>query len=153
MKGNKSVLKTLKYLIFYKNFGLVIWATIIVLTLIILYMFIIIKYLITAGVIVLASELAKSSDKLGALIVSLPLMTILTLIWLQVEWASTDKIANHAYYTFWYVLPTLPMFFVFPTLLQKYGFWWALWLSAVITFWCFILLAFILKRFGIALLP
>ena len=50
-----------------------------------LSMFIIVKYLITAGFIVLASELAKSSDKLGALIISLPLMTILTLIWLQVE--------------------------------------------------------------------
>ncbi|WP_339616319.1 DUF3147 family protein [uncultured Gilvimarinus sp.] len=71
------------------------------------------KYLITAAVVVVVSEVAKRSDKIGALIVALPLITILTLIWLQVENQSQEKIARHAWYTFWYVLPTLPMFLGF----------------------------------------
>lgn len=61
---------------------------------------IILKYAITAGMIVLISEVAKRSDKLGGLISALPLVTILTLIWLYSENQSTDKIANHAWYTF-----------------------------------------------------
>ncbi len=68
--------------------------------------YLIIKYLITAGVVVLVSEFAKRSDKLGGLIAALPMVTVLTLIWLYVEHQPTSKIANHAYYTFWYVLPT-----------------------------------------------
>ena len=40
------------------------------------------KYLITAGLVVLISEIAKRSDKIGALIAALPFVTILTLFWL-----------------------------------------------------------------------
>jgi F0F1-type ATP synthase assembly protein I len=84
--------------------------------------YLIIKYFITAGLVVLVSELAKRSDKLGGLIAALPLVTVLALIWLHIEGQPTSKIANHAYYTFWYVLPTLPMFLMFPYLLSKWGF-------------------------------
>ena len=85
--------------------------------------YIIIKYLITAAVVVLVSELAKANDKLGGLIAALPLITVLALIWLHIEKSqSVAKIANHAYYTFWYVIPTLPMFLLFPYLLPKLGF-------------------------------
>ncbi|MDZ4261628.1 MAG: DUF3147 family protein, partial [Pseudomonadota bacterium] len=63
---------------------------------------IITKYLITAAVVVLISEVAKQSDKLGGLVAALPIVTILALIWLYVENQSTEKIANHAWYTFWY---------------------------------------------------
>lgn len=78
--------------------------------------YLIIKYFITAGLVVLVSELAKRSDKLGGVIAALPLVTVLALIWLYMEDQPASKIANHAYYTFWYVLPTLPMFLIFPYL-------------------------------------
>lgn len=81
------------------------------------------KYLLTAAVVVLVSEFAKRSDKLGALIASLPLVTILALIWLHIEQQSPQKIANHAWYTFWYVVPTLPMFLVFPAIYPRIGFY------------------------------
>jgi uncharacterized membrane protein (GlpM family) len=77
---------------------------------------IIFKYAITAGMVVLISEVAKRSDKLGGLIAALPMVTVLTLIWLFMENQSSEKIANHAWYTFWYVVPTLPMFLAFPWL-------------------------------------
>ena len=82
---------------------------------------IITKYLITAAVVVAVSEFAKRSDKLGALIAALPLVTFLTLVWLYVEGQPQEKIANHAWYTFWYVVPTLPMFLAFPWLLARLG--------------------------------
>jgi hypothetical protein len=113
---------------------------------------IITKYLITAAIVVAVSELAKRSDRLGALLASLPLITLLTLIWLHVEKQPVEKIANHAWYTFWYVVPTLPMFLVFPLLYSKLGFWPALAACALITLACFGLFALLVKRFGIDLL-
>jgi hypothetical protein len=110
------------------------------------------KYLTTAAVVVLVSELAKRSDKLGGLVAALPLVTILTLIWLQIENQPESKIANHAWYTFWYVVPTLPMFLAFPLLLPRLGFWLTLLASVVITVICFGLFAIAIRRFGIELL-
>jgi F0F1-type ATP synthase assembly protein I len=110
------------------------------------------KYLVTAAVVVLVSEFAKRSDKLGGLIAALPLVTVLALIWLQVEKQPTEKIANHAWYTFWYVLPTLPMFLVFPVLLPRLGFWPTLLACVLLTVVCFGLFALMMRRFGIELL-
>lgn len=114
--------------------------------------YIVLKYLITAGVVVLVSEVAKRSDRLGGLLAALPLVTILSLIWLYAEWQPAIKIANHAYYTFWYVLPTLPMFLIFPSLFSKYGFWTAIAISGLFTLILFAIYAMILKEFDINLL-
>lgn len=113
---------------------------------------IIFKYAITAGLIVLISEVAKRSDKLGALIAALPMVTILAMIWLYVEKQPDEKIANHAWYTFWYVVPTLPMFLIFPSLLPRIGFWPTLGASALITVICFVVFAQVVKRFGVELM-
>jgi uncharacterized membrane protein (GlpM family) len=110
------------------------------------------KYFLTAAVVVLVSELAKRSDKLGGLIAALPMVTVLTLIWLYVEKQSPEKIANHAWYTFWYVIPTLPMFLVFPVLLPRIGFWPALLACVLMTVVCFALFALVMRRFGVELL-
>ena len=111
------------------------------------------KYLITAALVVLISETARRNDRLGGLIAALPVVTVLTLIWLYVEQQPTAKIANHARYTFWYVLPTLPMFLVFPWLLNRMNFWLALLLSVVLAVVSFLLFAQLLRRFSIELLP
>lgn len=115
-------------------------------------LYLISKYLITAGMIVLISELAKRSDRVGAVVASLPLVTILTLIWLYIEGQSESKISNHAYYTFWYVIPTLPMFILFPYLHAKFGFMLTLIACILITIISFVLFASIVKRFGIHLM-
>ena len=110
------------------------------------------KYLVTAGVVVAVSEVAKRSDRLGGLIAALPMVTVLTLIWLYLEQQPQEKIANHAWYTFWYVVPTLPMFLVFPWLLPRLGFWPTLGVSVILTIACFAAFALLVKRFGIELL-
>ncbi len=56
--------------------------------------------------VVLISEVAKKSDRLGGLIAALPLVTVLTLIWLYIEKQPESKIANHA----WYTLNITPLF-------------------------------------------
>jgi hypothetical protein len=113
---------------------------------------IVFKYLLTAGVVVAISEVAKRSDRFGGVIAALPLVTFLTLIWLYIEGQSEQRIANHAYYTFWYVIPTLPMFYFFPMLLSRFGFWNTLAASGVITVLCFFGTALVLRNFDIHLL-
>lgn len=112
-------------------------------------MFIFFKYLITSFIIVVASEVAKKYDKIGAIITSLPLITILTLIWLNYENQNPEKIKNHAYYTFWYVIPTLPMFLLFPYLYDKFGFYKSLLISCIFTIIIFFIFGFLLKKFNI----
>lgn len=111
------------------------------------------KYMLTAAVVVLVSEAAKRSDKLGGFIAALPLVTFLALVWLYVEKQSPEKIANHAWYTFWYVIPTLPMFLAFPFFLPRLGFWLTLLASMGITVLCFGIFAIFVRQFGIELLP
>ena len=111
------------------------------------------KYLTTAALVVLIGELARRSDRVGGLVAALPLVTVFALVWMQVEQQPIAKIANHAHYTFWYVLPTLPMFLVFPWLLARLGFWPALLLSALAAVLCFVAFALLMRRFGIELLP
>ncbi|MCU6499168.1 DUF3147 family protein [Rugamonas sp. A1-17] len=112
----------------------------------------IIKYLLTSAVVVAVSEFAKRSDRIGALVAALPLVTLLALIWLYVEKQPEQKIANHAWYTFWYVVPTLPMFLAFPALLPRIGFWPTLLACVAITIVCFGLFALLVRRLGIDLL-
>ena len=111
------------------------------------------KYMLTPAVVVIVSEAAKRSDKLGGFLAALPLVTFLALIWLYVEKQPQAKISNHAWYTFWYVVPTLPMFLAFPLLLPRLGFWLTLLTCVAITVICFGLFAILLRPFGIDLLP
>jgi len=110
------------------------------------------KYLLTAAVVVVVSEFAKRSDRLGGFVAALPLVTVLTLIWLHVEGQSQEKVSNHAWYTLWYVIPTLPMFVAFPVLVSRFGFWLTLLACLVITVACFGLTVIAARRVGIDLL-
>ncbi len=113
---------------------------------------IITKYLITAGIVVFISEVAKRSDRLGALIGALPTVTILALIWMYIEKQPEAKLSNHAFYTFWYVVPSLPMFLAFPYLYERFSFGVSLLICLVISVVCFILVAWFAGLFGIQLM-
>lgn len=109
------------------------------------------KYAITAGLVVAIGEAVRRSDRLGGLIGALPWVTVLALVWMHLEGQPEQKLARHAEYTLWYVLPTLPMFGVFPWLLPRWGFWPALAGSAVLTIASFLLCASLLRRWGVEL--
>ena len=98
--------------------------------------FILTKLFFTAGLIVLVSEIAKRSDKFGGMVAALPLTTFLVIFWMYYEGASEAKIANHITYTLFFVAPTLPMFFLFPWLIGKVGFYVAVAGGLVLTCAC-----------------
>jgi hypothetical protein len=110
------------------------------------------KALLSGLIIAAVSEIAKRSPAFGALILSLPLVSILAFVWLWRDTTDTEEIAALAQSTFWFILPTLPMFVVLPALLRSgTGFWPALGLSCLLTLILYAAMVWILGRFGIAL--
>ncbi len=108
------------------------------------------KALLSGLIIAIVSEVAKRSPGLGALIASLPLISILAMIWLWRDTSDIARIATHSEATFWLVLPTLPMFLVLPWLLrQGTTFWSALGVSCLLTFALYLITLWLLPRFGI----
>lgn len=86
-----------------------------------------IKLFLSAAVIATVTEVAKRNNFAASIIHSLPLTSLLAFIWLYVEQKDSVLIAKHSFGTFWFVLPTLPMFLMLPWLLNKgMTFWPAL---------------------------
>lgn len=114
--------------------------------------YLIIKAALSGIIIAIVSEVARRSPSAGALIVSLPLVSLLGIIWLWHDTGDREHIAAHAQSTFWYVLPTLPMFLVLPVLL-RYGvaFWISLVVCCTLTFLLYLLTIWILGKFDVAL--
>lgn len=108
------------------------------------------KALLSGLLIALISEVSRRSATFGALIAALPVMSIIAVIWLWRDTADTARIAAHLQGTFWYVLPSLPMFLVVPFLLRAgVEFWAALGLGSLLIVILFAIMLFITARFGI----
>jgi hypothetical protein len=109
-----------------------------------------VKLVLSAGIIVTVSEVAKRNATLGSLIAALPLTSFLALIWIYVETRSTESLGNLSLGIFWLVLPSLPFFLCFPLLLKKgFGFWSSLGLSTLLLLTCYVIMLKLLSRFGI----
>jgi hypothetical protein len=112
----------------------------------------IIKLFLTAGIIVIISEVSKRLPLLGSLIASLPLISVLGMIWMYGETKDLIRIADHAEGTFWYVLPSLPMFLLMPFLLRKgISFPAALSAGIALTGVLYFLMTKVLAKFGMNL--
>jgi hypothetical protein len=94
----------------------------------------VIKALLSGLLVGLVSETARRNAALGALFASLPLVSVLGMIWLWRDTRDVERLADHAQATFWYVLPSLPMFLAIPALLRRgVGFWPALLAGCALT--------------------
>ena len=110
------------------------------------------KAAISGVLIAAASELAKRYPGFGALIASLPLVSILGMMWLWRDTHDPARMAAHAGATFWFVLPSLPMFLAIPAMLQRgVPFWAALAAGCVLTVALYALTVWAGPRFGLRL--
>ena len=111
-----------------------------------------IKALISGIIIALASESARRNAALGALIASLPLVSVLSTIWLWRDTQDLSRVEHHVEATFWYVLPSLPMFLVMPWLWRRgVAFWPGLLMGCVLTTTLYIGMTALLARAGISI--
>ena len=113
-------------------------------------LYVALKALVSGILIAAASEAAKRYPGFGALIASLPLVSVLGMMWLWRDRPDPANMAAHAQATFWYVLPSLPMFLAIPALLRAgIGFWPALAAGCLLTIALYTLMNWIGPRFGL----
>ncbi|MCH2639539.1 MAG: DUF3147 family protein [Candidatus Thalassarchaeum sp.] len=77
------------------------------------------KGLFSGAVIVTASEIAKKSTVFGALVISLPLASIMSLTWLYNDTKDTAQVADFAESILWLVIPAMLLFMILPYLLRR----------------------------------
>jgi hypothetical protein len=115
-------------------------------------LYLILKAAISGVIIAVVSEVAKRSPGVGALIASLPLVSVLGMIWLWRDTNDPVRLGAHAEATFWYVLPSLPMFLLVPELLRRgVSFWAALALGCGLTIILYLAMTTFGPRFGLRL--
>ena len=75
------------------------------------------KLAVTIVLVVLISEVAKRSSFIGAVLASVPLTSVLAILWIYVETGDLGRISDLAVSIFWLVLPSLVLFIALPVLL------------------------------------
>ena len=110
------------------------------------------KAALSGVLIAAASEIARRWPGWGALVVSLPLVSILAMLWLWRDTGDPIRLAAHSEATFWFVLPSLPMFLLIPLMLrQGWSFWAALLAGCALTVALYLLMTWAGPRLGLKL--
>ena len=109
-----------------------------------------IKLLISAVLIVAISEISKRDDWMGGLLASLPLVSLLAIVWLYVETRDVVKVSALSMSIFWLVLPSLSFFVALPLMLKmRFGFWPSLASALLLMFACYLLTMLLLRKLGV----
>ena len=114
--------------------------------------YLLVKALLSGAIIAVVSEIAKRSPGFGALVASLPLVSLLGMIWLWRDTGDPVRMAAHAEATFWFVLPSLPMFLLIPIMLrQGFSFWVALVAGCALTVLLYLVMTWLGPKVGLRL--
>jgi len=110
------------------------------------------KVAITTLLIVLISEIAKRSSFVSAVLASVPLVSVLAMVWLYVDTRDVERVSALSSSIFWLVIPSLALFISLPLLLkQGIDFYPAMGISIAITVLCYWLMLGLLRHLGVAL--
>ncbi|MBF97232.1 MAG: hypothetical protein CFH34_01111 [Alphaproteobacteria bacterium MarineAlpha9_Bin4] len=111
--------------------------------------FYIFKILFTVILIFIITEISKISGKLGGIITAMPLTTLLVIFWLYYEKVPNSEISDYVKNTLYFILPTIPMFVIFPFLIARFGFFISISLSIFSVAIFVIITNFLLKYFNV----
>jgi hypothetical protein len=115
-------------------------------------LYFVVKVVISGIIVAIVSVVAKRYPGAGGLIASLPLISVLGMIWLWRDTGDPVRMATHAEATFWFVLPSLPMFLLIAWLLrQGHSFWAALLAGCLLTMLLYGGMTLLGPRFGLRL--
>ncbi len=111
-----------------------------------------VKIVLTTALVLLIAELAKRSSFVGALLASIPLISVLAMFWLYVDTRDVTKVSALSSGVFWLVLPSLALFVTLPLLLkQGLNFYLSMGISIGVTVGCYFLMILVLHHFGVKL--
>lgn len=112
---------------------------------------VILKVIITSVLVVAIAEVAKRSSLLAAILASLPLTSMLAMIWLYLDTGDAEQVASLAGGIFWLVLPSLVLFVALPLMLRAdWPFAPSLLAASALTVASYFVMIAVLKRFDIA---
>ena len=111
-----------------------------------------VKIAVTTILIVAISEIAKRSSFVGAILASIPLVSVLAMLWLYIDTKDVTRVSALSTSVFWLVLPSLALFLALPLLLkQGLNFYLSIGISIALTVTCYWLMVTTLNHFGIKL--
>ena len=113
------------------------------------FIYTLLKLLLSSSIIVLVSEIAKKDNLIGGLIASIPLVSVLSMIWLYIDTNDIDKVKELANGILWMIVPSMSLFIVLPILIN-FGikFYLSLTISILITIVCYLLTISFMNYFG-----
>jgi hypothetical protein len=115
-------------------------------------LYLVLKALVSGAIVAAVSEVAKRYPGFGGLIASLPLVSVLGMIWLWRDKPDVPNMIDHVQGTFWFVLPSLPMFLAIPALMRRgVAFWPSLAAGCLLTMGLYALTVWVGPRFGLKL--
>ena len=115
-------------------------------------LYLLIKAAISGMIVAAASEVARRWPGVGGLIVSLPLVSLLAMIWLWRDTGDSERIAQLSLGAFWFFLPSIPLFLVLPAMLRSgIGFWLAFTLAVALTAGLYMGMFWLAPRVGLRL--
>jgi len=110
------------------------------------------KIILTTLLVVCISELAKRSSLLAAVLASVPLISVLAIVWLYIDTKSIEKVSELSISVFWLVLPSLTLFVSLPLMLSRgMNFYLSLSLAILATLGCYFATIQLLSFFGVKL--
>ena len=115
-------------------------------------LYLVIKALLSGVIVAAVSEIARRYPGWGGLVASLPLTSLLAMLWLWRDTSDTGRVAELAGSTFWFILPSLPLFIVLPLLLRNgLGFWLSMAFVIAATLALFALMFWAAPKLGLKL--
>jgi len=115
-------------------------------------LYLVIKALLSGIIVAAVSEIARRNPGAGGLLASLPLVSVLGMIWLWRDTSDPVRLAAHAEATFWYVMPSLPMFLLIPWMLRSgWSFWASLLAGCLLTMALYAAMIALGPKFGLRL--
>ena len=115
-------------------------------------LYLVIKALLSGAIVAAVSEIARRYPGWGGLVASLPLTSLLAMLWLFRDTHDSDRVAELSMGAFWFILPSLPMFALLPALIRAgVGFWASMAVSIAGTLALYALTFWAAPRLGIKL--
>src|SRR5687767_749282 len=115
-------------------------------------LYLLVKAAISGALIAVISEVARKNPGWGGLLASLPLVSLIAILWLWRDTHDPQRVADQAISTFWFVLPSLPLFLMLPLLIRAgWGFWPSIVVSCVVTLGLYVGMIALSARLGLRL--
>ena len=98
------------------------------------------KIILSAFMVLAITEATKRFGFWGALLASLPILSLISMIWIYTDTKDTQKISEFSIQVFWFVLPSPGLFLSLPWLLSRFSFFISLGLGCLITVFLYLVM-------------